>query len=138
MSTTDIILRGTNPGPELYARALHSAYILEWPIIDPDFAQQSDITVWEKLHRDGKIVQAINQRTATIASKQWIVEPRGDNPKETLLATIVGEILEHVTNFHRARRFLAQAVFRARSYLFIEGDRQRLQIAGLPVASPRR
>ncbi len=127
-----IILRGTSPAPELFARALHSAYLLEWPIIDPDFAMQSDSAVWEKLHRDGKIVQAINQRTATIASKNWIVEPRGESEPETRLATIIHELLENVQNFHAARRFLAQAVFRGRSYLFVEGERERIQIAGLP------
>ena len=128
-----IILRGTSPAPELFARALHSAYLLEWPIIDPDFAMQSDHAVWEKLHRDGKIVQAINQRTATIASKNWIVEPRGESDQETKLASIIHELIENVQNFHAARRFLAQAVFRGRAYLFVEGERERIQIAGLPV-----
>lgn len=132
MSLDPIILRGTTPGPQLFAHALHSAYMLEWPIIDPDFAQQSDISIWDKIHRDGKVLQAINQRTATIASKNWIVEPRGDSEKEIQLASIIGELLKNVTKFHMARRFLAQAIFRGRAYLFVEGDRKRIAVGDMP------
>ncbi len=132
MSLDPIILRGTTPGPQLFAHALHSAYMLEWPIIDPDFAQQSDISIWDKIHRDGKVLQAINQRTATIASKNWIVEPRGDSEKEIQLASIVGELLKNVTKFHMARRFLAQAIFRGRAYLFVEGERKRIAVGDMP------
>lgn len=132
MSLDPINLRGTTPGPQLFAHALHAAYMLEWPIIDPDFAQQSDISIWDKIHRDGKVLQAINQRTATIASKNWIIEPRGDSEKEIQLAAIIQELLQNVTKFHMARRFLAQAIFRGRAYLFVEGERKRMMVADMP------
>lgn len=132
MSLGPTILQGTNAGPQLFASALHAAYMIEWPIIDPDFAQESDVSIWEKIHRDGKIMQAINQRTATIASKQWIIEPRGDSEKEIQLAAIIEELLQEVRKFHMARRFLAQAIFRGRAYLFIEGERRRLSVSGQP------
>ncbi len=127
-----INLRGTTPGGALFAGALHAAYLLEWPIIDPDFAQHSDIAIWEKIHRDGKVLQALNQRTATIASKSWLVESRGDSEKEVLLAALIHDLIENIQRFHMARRFLAQAVFRGRSYLFVEGERRRIQIGDLP------
>lgn len=132
MSLDPITLRGTTPGPQLFASALHAAYALDWPIIDPDFAQHSDVAIWEKIHRDGKILQAINQRTATIASKSWIIEPRGDDEKEIQLAGIVESLLQNVSKFHMARRFLAQAIFRGRAYLFVEGDRRRVSIGKMP------
>ncbi len=132
MSLDPIMLRGTTPGPQLFAHSLHAAYALEWPIIDPDFAMHSDISIWEKIHRDGKILQALNQRTATIASREWLVESRGDSEKEVLLASLIHDLLENIQSFHMARRFLAQAVFRGRAYLFVEGDRRRIQIGDLP------
>ncbi len=129
MSLDPITLRGTTPGPQLFASALHAAYMLEWPIIDPDFAQESDVSIWDKIHRDGKIIQGLNQRTASIASKNWIVEPRGDSEKEIQLASIIEGLLEEIQKFHMARRFLAQAIFRGRAYLFVEGQRRRVMIA---------
>ena len=128
MSLDPVILRGTTPGPQLFASALHAAYMLEWPIIDPDFAQESDVSIWDKIHRDGKIIQGLNQRTAAIASKGWIVEPRGDSEKEIQLAAILEGLLEEIQKFHMARRFLAQATFRGRAYLFVEGKRRRVII----------
>jgi len=132
MSLDPIILRGTSPGPGLFAHALHAAYSLEWPIVDPDFAQESDISIWDKIHRDGKIIQAINQRTAAIAAKNWIIEPRGDTEKEILLASIIDNLIQEIGKFHMARRFLAQAIFRGRAYLFVEGERKRLIVGDMP------
>jgi len=105
------ILQGVAPAPDIYARALSAAYRLHFRIIDPDFAQQRDYDVWEKLRRDGKVSQAINQRTSAIR-----------------LANLVKIALEEIRNFREARKQLAMGVFRGRAYGWSEGDRKLLDL----------
>lgn len=135
MPFSPVILRGTSPAPQLFANALHAAYQLEWPIIDPDFAQHEDNAVWEKIRRDGKVSQAIDIRTAAVASKNWVIEPRGESPEEVKVSDILTELLEEISQFRQSRRFLAQAIFRASAYLDVISERKVMQLVDLPPMS---
>jgi len=126
------LLRGVSPVPELYSRALSSAYHFEWRIIDPDFSQEKEPDVWELIRRDGKIAQAIMQRTSTVASKNWSVEPGGDGEKDAEVASWCEEILEGIPDFRESRKCLAQGIFRGRSYGFVTGRRELAQYGNLP------
>lgn len=126
------ILQGVSGAGELYSRALSSAYHTEFRLIDPDFSQDREVDIWDKVRRDGKVQQAILQRTSQIAAKNWSLEPGGDSEEDRRLAEIVSELIKNVKDFREARSQLANAVFRGSSYSFIQGERRLLRVGDMP------
>ncbi len=118
-----IVLRGMQPAQDLFVRALRTAWTQEWPIFDPDIAQEFDIAVWEKVNLDGKVTQAIEQRLAVVAAKGYIVDPGDDDEPSKKLADIVEAAIKQIRKFREGRRFLAEGIFRARSFVWLEGRR---------------
>ena len=125
------VLRGVSPAPDIYAQSLSSAYINEWPIIDPDFSQQKDWNIWEKVRRDGKVAQAINLRTTAVASKDTTIEPAGEDEADEKLATFVQDAVDEIDDFREGRVNLANSVFRGRAYAYIEGSRRFKRLGDL-------
>jgi phage gp29-like protein len=135
MSSGIPVLQGLAPAPDLYSRALSAAYRLEFRIIDPDFSQQKEFEVWEKIRRDGKVSQAINQRCAKVAGPHWTIQPGDDTPESATLAGLVEKALNSIKNFREARKLLANGIFRGRAYAYINGRRQLAKL-GQPRALP--
>jgi hypothetical protein len=123
------ILQGTYPAGDIYSHALASAYHHEWRILDPDFSQEKEPSVWELIQRDPVVQQAILQRLAVVAPKTWQVEAATKSDDDKRLARIVQEMLEGITRFVQARSDLAKAIFRGRAYAFISGRRRPFAFA---------
>lgn len=127
------LLHGTSPVQDLYSRALSSAYKQEFRIIEPAFSEEREPDIWELVQRDGRVVQAIEQRTSRIASKEWAVQPRRQERAEDVrLASFVEDLLREIPGFREARKRLAQAVFRGRAYAYIESGRRTVELGDLP------
>lgn len=115
------LIQGRNFNSELYNRALSSAYRIWTRLYDPDYALSRDPDVWEKLRRDATITQSVDTRLHLVAGRNWHLEPFGDEEGDRKVASMIKDILGHIRNFTEARYELAQAIFRARSYAYIEG-----------------
>tara|TARA_R100000963_G_C4643949_1_gene107733 strand:- start:1207 stop:2529 length:1323 start_codon:yes stop_codon:yes gene_type:complete len=115
------LIQGRNFNSELYNRALSSAYRIWTRLYDPDYALSREPDVWEKLRRDATITQSVDTRLHLVAGRQWHIEAARDEEEDKKVSSIVGDILKHIRNFTEARYELAQAIFRARSYAYIEG-----------------
>lgn len=115
------LIQGRNFNSELYNRALSSAYRIWTRLYDPDYALARDPDIWEKLRRDATITQAVDTRLHLVAGRQWHVEPARDEESDRKTASICRDILRHVRNFTEARYELAQSIFKARTYAYIEG-----------------
>jgi len=116
-------LSGTAPVSDLYGQALSSAYD-EFRIIDPDLTLEKEANIWDKIRRDGKVSQAISQRTASVAAKRWNVQPATDSQESKDLALWAEDMLKVIPDFREARRQLAAGIFRARAYAWVNGKRR--------------
>ena len=126
------ILHGTFPGGDLYSQALSNAYQQEWRILDPDLSQEREPEIWEKIQRDGRVHQAIHQRCSAVAGGDWIIEPATDSEVDKAAAEIVRDAFKRVENFRESRKKLAHAIFRGRSYGYIEGRRKNVKLGDYP------
>jgi len=126
-------LTGLSPSGDFYTRALSSAYRHEFRLLDPDFSQDREADIWDIVRLDTKVSQSINQRTASIAAKNWTVQAETDEEPDVRLADLCEQALRKIRNFRESRKQLAMAVFRARSYAFIEGSRQSASFRDFPV-----
>ena len=115
------LIQGRNFNQDLYNRSLSAAYRVWTRLYNPDYAESSEPDVWAKIRRDATISQAIEQRLNSIAARQWRVEGYSDDEKDQAAAGVVEDILKNIRHFNGARKLLACAVFRARSYAYIEG-----------------
>lgn len=116
------------PGPDVYVWALQQAYSLGTRLYDPSFALAQDPAIDEKIRRDPIILQAMNDRRAAIAGRDWSVQPASDDPKDRAAATVIERLLSRIGNFRLSRMHLADAVFRGRSYAEVIGERQYIKM----------
>jgi len=117
-----LLVTGTSGlNADLYNRALSAAYQVWYRLYDPDYALGRDPDIWNKVRRDSVCSQCIDTRLHMIAGKDWNLEPASDSPEDKKAAEILEDILRHVKNFTEARYLLGMALFRSRSYAFIEG-----------------
>ena len=122
------LIQGRNFNSELYNNALSSAYRVWTRLYDPDYALSRDPDVWAKIRRDSTIWQAIEQRLNSVAARQWRVEGYSDDEKDQQAAAIVEDIIKQIRHFNGARKLLACAIFRGRSYAYIEGKNLPLSL----------
>ena len=128
------ILRGIAPHGDLYNRALSAIYKYHIRIIDPDYALQNEPEVWEKMWRDPKIAQAMRQRLHAVGGGQWVIEGAGKEDVDHAAAEICEVAMKKIRRFNESRFELCQAIFRGRSYAYIEGRRTRTRLTpNLPV-----
>lgn len=126
------ILQGVFPSGDLYAQALSTVYRTDWRILDPDLSQEREPEIWERIQRDGKISQAIHQRCSAVAGGDWSVQPASDDPQSETIADICSDALREIRNFRESRKKLAHAIFRGRSYAYIEGRRKVIKLGEFP------
>jgi hypothetical protein len=122
------LIEGRSFNSELYNRALSSAYRVWLRLYDQDYALAREPDAWEKIHRDPTICQAIEQRLNAVAARSWRIEAATDQDDDAKAAQVIEEILGQVRQFQSARKILAGAIFRARTYAFIEGRPQTFTI----------
>ena len=115
------LIQGRNFNNELYNRALTSAYRVWVRLYDPDYALAREPDAWEKILRDPTICQAIEQRLNSVAARKWRIEAASDREEDSRAAKVMEELIGEVRQFQAARKILAGAIFRARTYAFIEG-----------------
>tara|TARA_R100000808_G_scaffold2439_1_gene9699 strand:- start:5043 stop:6395 length:1353 start_codon:yes stop_codon:yes gene_type:complete len=122
------LIQGRNFNADLYNNALSSAYRVWTRLYDPDYAASRDPDIWAKIRRDSTIWQAMEQRLNSVAARQWRVEGFSDDEKDQKAAAIVEDIVKQIRHFNGARKLLACAIFRGRSYSFIEGKKLPLAL----------
>ena len=122
------ILRGIAPHGDLYNRALSAIYKYHIRIIDPDFALQNEPEVWEKMWRDPKIAQAMRQRLHSVGGGPWVIEPVGKTEEDNVAAELCEAAMKKIRRFNESRFELCQAIFRGRSYAYIEAKRSTLRL----------
>ena len=127
------ILTGIVPHGDLYNQALSSAYNHFFRLIDPDYALQQDVDSWRKIWRDPKIAQAMLQRTATAAGKDWSILPATEAVDElhSLAVRITTDALKKIRSFTESRSLLMNSIFHATAYAFPEGSRQWMNLGGV-------
>lgn len=128
------LIQGVSPVADLYSQALAALYATEYRILDPDFAQEREPHIWEKIRRDGRILQCIGYRTALVASKSWTVQAGDDDAASIELAQIVTDAIHCIRGFREARRNLAKAIFRGRAYGYIESSRKHKALGSTKTA----
>lgn len=128
-SVRDIIGR-TVVGPDMYVWALQQAYSNGYRLYDPSFALEQDPAIDEKLRRDPIVQQAMNDRLASVAARDWMVVPADDSKEDKLAARIVERLLKRCRGFRTSRRRLAQAIFDGRAVELVRGERQPLALKG--------
>ena len=117
-----LIISGTSGlNADLYNRALSSAYQMWYRLYDPDYALSRDPDIWNKVRRDSVCAQCIDTRLHMVAGKEWNLEAATDSEADKEAASVCEDIIRHIKNFTEARYLLAMALFRSRSYAFIEG-----------------
>jgi len=121
MSLPLLVSANSGLNADLYNRALSSAYQMWYRLYDPDYALARDPDIWNKVRRDSVCAQCIDTRLHMIAGKAWNLEPASDSEEDKKVAEICEDILRRIKNFSEARYLLAMALFRSRSYAFIEG-----------------
>lgn len=107
---------------DLYVWALHSAYT-GYRVYDPDYALLNEPDIFELVLRDPVINHAINLRLHGVAARRWRVLPASDREDDKKLAAIVEDGLGHIESFTEARKNMALAVVRARTFQRIYGKR---------------
>jgi phage gp29-like protein len=122
------LIQGRNFNQDLYNRSLSAAYRVWTRLYNPDYAESREPDMWAKIRRDATISQAIEQRLNSIAARQWRVEGYSDDDKDQEAAGVVEDILKNIRHFNGARKLLACAVFRARSFAYIEGKNVTLAL----------
>ncbi len=126
------LLRGLVPNAALYNRALSTVYKLHTRIIDPSFSAQKDPEVWEKVNRDLKVQQLIQQRKAETIANDWRVEPRDeDNQFEQKQADVVKDGMEEIEDFSAGKMRIANCIFLGRSFEYVEGRRRWCSLGGI-------
>lgn len=125
-------LTGVTPHQENYANMLRAAYRWFWHINDPDYALEQDEATWQKIWRDSKVAQAMHQRKASVAGKTWTVQPGSESPavNDIKAAEVAKAGLKMINNFSQSRMTLVDAIFRGRSFAFVEGFRRSVSLAG--------
>lgn len=132
MSTSQQIFQhGTQP-TERYARALDAIYRTGLWLPDQGYAEAQDVTTWEKLRRDPVCSVAIQTRLNKVAGKETRVLAASKEKTDQRLAGIVEAAFQHLDGHTAARRNVACAIFRGRSYGYVNWRRMELDVgAGL-------
>tara|TARA_R100001594_G_scaffold128734_2_gene167125 strand:- start:2352 stop:3704 length:1353 start_codon:yes stop_codon:yes gene_type:complete len=115
------LIEGRNFNQDLYNNALSAAYSVWTRLYDPDYALSREPDVWTKIRRDATISQAIEQRLNSVAARQWRVEGYTDEEQDQEAAGLMEDLIKNIRQFNGARKLLACAIFRGRSYAYIEG-----------------
>jgi hypothetical protein len=118
---------------DLYTHALRSAYIGGYRVLDPNYSQAKDPDFYEKMMRDPVIAHAINTRLHAVAGKTWRITPFSDDPNDKLVAKMCESAFKQIKRFTEARRELAAAIIKGKSFGFIEGRRKLRSLANTPV-----
>lgn len=125
---TNIIPRSI-VGPDAYVWALQSAFnAAGGRLYDTSFALGMDPAFDEAMRRDPVVLQAINDRLASVAGKSWTVQPASDDEDDKRMSSIIESLLRRIRDFRSARRNLAHAIFDARSYAEVHGDRKFVKL----------
>lgn len=122
-----------NVNQDLYARALSSVYWAGIRISDPDYALAQEPDPYEKARKDPVVGQAIDIRLHGVAGRKFKIVAGGDSEADKALADLVDDGLSHIDGFPEARYESAQAVIRARSFQYIEGERRFMTLGGGPI-----
>ncbi len=126
------LLRGIFPHADLYDRALSLVYQLHTRIIDPSWSAQKDPEIHEKVSRDLKVQQLMEQRKAETVANDWRIDSRDeDNEFQQKQADVVKDGLEEIQDFASGRMRLANCTFLARSFEFVEGRRKWISLGGI-------
>jgi len=108
---------------DLYPYALSSVYHGH-RLWDPSYADSRDPDLWERIRRDPVVAAACEIRMHSVASRFWRVIPGGQTSMDEGAASVVEEMVQGIERFAQSRYELAGAVLTARSFAYIEGDRQ--------------
>jgi hypothetical protein len=133
----------TNPGGQrpimqtadnarLFVQALSAAYNSRTYLYNPDVALARDAAIWEKVHRYPRIAHALQKRAHKVATRDWNLEPGGDEPQDELAASIVEQMLRQLSVLPQARFRLARAPILGCANEWMEG-RRRPQSFRMPI-----
>jgi hypothetical protein len=111
----------------MYVWALHSAY-QGYRVYDPDYALLNEPDIFELVLRDPVINHAINLRLHGVAARRFRVLAASDSEEDIKLAAVVEQGLSHIDGFTEARKNMALAVVRARTFQRIYGSRKVLDL----------
>lgn len=128
-----LFFHGSGTSQDLYVSALTSAYRNGLRLHDPSYPLERDPEIQQKMMRDPSIINAVEQRLATVVSRNWLINPQTDSKVDTQVSKIAGEILKLLPNFMMARRELAMSAIWGRSMQYIEGERRKISVAGGPI-----
>lgn len=115
---------------DLYVWAIHSAY-QGYRVYDPDYALLNEPDIFELVLRDPVINHAINLRLHGVAARRWRVLPASDREADKKLAAVVEDGIGNIDGFTEARKNMALAVVRARTFQRIYGTRKVIDLADL-------
>jgi hypothetical protein len=119
------LIHGRSNASDVYVQALASAYRSGLRLYDPDYALSREPDIYEKVRRDPIIAQAIEDRTPSIASKNWHCDARRpERDDDAKAAAIMEDLLRSIFRFSEGRHELALAVILARAYAFVETRRE--------------
>lgn len=126
--TTPIYIR--SPNSRAYAYALAAAWNVGTWLPDPDWALAQDADVWEKFQRDPVIAHAMAQRLHSVTSIDPSVQPGGKDEQSQRAADWFEDWLNQINNLTQSRYQSAKAIFLARSYGYVGGERKEATIGG--------
>lgn len=121
---------GTQNG-QRFVTALDAAYRSGIWLPEQSYAEAQDGTIWEKLRRDAVCNLAIDMRLNKVAGRDPRVIASSRAKEDERLAEVVEEAFGYLDNHTAARRNIACAIFRGRSYGYVNWRRVPLHVGGL-------
>jgi len=130
-----------NVNDQLFTNALSAAYRNRTWLYNPDIALKRDASSWEKIQRYPKIAHALQKRCHMVTTRDWMIEPGGEEPGDKQLASIVEQEFRSVKGLPQCRFRLSRAPILGTANEWMEGQRQikqyRLANVEAPVGPPK-
>lgn len=116
-------IRPGNVNDNLFVNALASMWRNRTHLYNPDIALARDAAAWEKVNRCPPIAHAMMKRTHSVATRDWMIEPGGEEPQDEAAASIVEQEFRALDCLPMARLRLARAPILGNANEWLEGVR---------------